>query len=78
MRGNGGGQDVIGVLGEGRGGCGVELVHVAAGERENLHVDAGGVHGGEAAVAEVDELCLDLLHEFIRCAMGVGVDGLKE
>ena len=57
----GGGELVVDVVREQGRGIGRQGVEADGGKRKNLQVDAGGVHGGYAAGAEIQELCLQLL-----------------
>ena len=56
------GQKIVGVAGERDRLGGVQLLGAGRGERQHLHVDAGGIHLGDAAGADVGEL-LERLEE---------------
>ena len=62
---HGRGHRVVGVAGHGVPGGGFHLVDQAGGDREHLHADAGGIHVGEAAFADVEQLGLKRLDECI-------------
>jgi hypothetical protein len=73
-----GGQSIVQIPRKRGSRGGVKTVHVAAGKREHLHVDTGGIHGGEAPGPEVYQLlanCADVcIHE---AALVARVHGLK-
>ena len=53
---HGGGEQIVGVARKGDGVVAVQLLGAGIIQRQHLHRDAGFVHGGDAAIADIGEL----------------------
>ena len=69
------GEGVVGVAGQRHRLDRIELLHPWSGQRQDLEVDAGGVHVGDPALADVAQL-LDEPGEARRLRVGAGCLGL--
>ena len=57
----------------------VETIHIAPGEREHLHVDAAGIHIGQASRSEVHQLFADAADVLIReVTLTMAIHGSKK
>ena len=74
---DGGGEFIVDVVEDGGLVGGGEILDAEGGEREDLEGDAGFVHGGHAAFAEVEEFAADGAH-WLGDRVTVGAGGLEE